>query len=77
MTRKPKMILEVLEAIAEYFKDNPEIATDCYLYLASSLSDAREQDRARTAKPLEGHESARMKSFSQRYLPMVRLRWNC
>ena len=49
MTRKPKMILEVLEAIAEYFKDNPEIATDCYLYLASSLSDTREQDRARTA----------------------------
>ena len=49
MTRKPKMILEVLEAIAEYFKDDPEIVTDCYLYLASSLSDAREQDRARTA----------------------------
>lgn len=41
MTRNPKMILEVLEAIAEYFKADPEIATDCYLYLASSLSDAR------------------------------------
>lgn len=49
MTRKPKMIYEVLEAIAEYFKDDPEIAVDCYLYLASNLTDAREQDNARTA----------------------------
>lgn len=49
MTRKPKMILEVFEAIAVYFKDDPEIATDCYLYLAANLTDEKEQDRARTA----------------------------
>jgi len=49
MTRKPKMILETLEAIQEFFKDDPEIAVDCYLYLASNLMDAREQDVARTA----------------------------
>lgn len=49
MTRKPKMILEVLEAIAEHYKADPEIAADCFLYLASNLTDAKEQDMARTA----------------------------
>lgn len=31
----PNMQPEVLEAIHEYFKDNPEIEVDCLLYLGS------------------------------------------
>lgn len=48
MIRKPKMILEVLEAIEEYFKDDPEIAVDCLLYLSAYLDDA-DADKVRIA----------------------------
>lgn len=35
LSSHPNMQPEVLEAIHEYFKDNPEIEVDCLLYLAS------------------------------------------
>lgn len=49
MIRKPKMILEVLEAIEDYFDDDPEIAVDCLLYLSGYLEDKDGASRARYA----------------------------
>lgn len=39
MSSHPNMQPEVLEAIHEYFKGNPEIEVDCLLYLSSLRDD--------------------------------------
>lgn len=37
----PNMQIEVFDAIHEYFKDDPDIEADCYLYLKSLLNNEK------------------------------------